>query len=78
MSGLLPEDDPAVVQAELATAQESIMLVGHLPYMKRLAALLVTGDPERAVIDFSPATMVCCSQEPTGWKIKWILAPQQT
>ena len=31
----------------------SIMLVGHLPYLNRLAALLISGDPERAVVEFS-------------------------
>ena len=41
-AGLLPEDDPAVVKAELDAADCSIMLVGHLPYLKRLAALLTT------------------------------------
>ena len=52
------------------------MLVGHLPFMNRLGALLVTGDPDRDVIDFTPATIVCCAPEPSGWSVKWILAPQ--
>ena len=78
MSGLLPQDDPAPAAAALATAQESVMLVGHLPFMNRLGALLVTGDPDRDVIDFTPATIVCCAQEPSGWSVKWILAPQQS
>ena len=76
MSGLLPQDDPALAAAWLATAEDSIMLVGHLPFMNRLGALLVTGDPDRDVIAFTPATIVCCAQQPSGWSVKWILAPQ--
>jgi phosphohistidine phosphatase len=76
-AGLLPEDDPAVVKAELGAAECSIMLVGHLPYLKRLAALLISGDPERAVVDFLPATVLCCSKAHGRWKINWILgAPE--
>ena len=76
-AGLLPEDDPAVVKAELDAAECSIMLVGHLPYLKRLAALLISGDPERSVVDFLPATVLCCSKADGRWKINWILgAPE--
>ncbi|HZA56362.1 MAG TPA: phosphohistidine phosphatase SixA, partial [Candidatus Udaeobacter sp.] len=59
MTGLLPEDDPMIAKAELETAQQSIMMVGHLPHMKRLAALLATGNPDREVVaNFAPATMI--------------------
>ena len=76
-AGLLPEDDPAIVKAELDAAECSIMLVGHLPYLKRLAALLISGDPERAAVDFLPATVLCCSKAGGRWKINWIVgAPE--
>jgi phosphohistidine phosphatase len=73
-AGLLPDDDPAIAKAELEEANAPIMLVGHLPYMNRLAGLLVTGDSERTVVEFSPATMVCCVKEAGPWKISWKLA----
>lgn len=75
IAGLLPDDDPVIGKAELETATEPIMLVGHLPYMGRLAALLVRGDMESPVIDFPPAGMVCCSRLAAQWKIEWHLAP---
>jgi phosphohistidine phosphatase len=76
MTGLLPEDDPMIAKAELETAQESILLVGHLPHIKRLAALLVTGNPDREVVaNFAPATMICFSHDQFQWRIDWILAP---
>lgn len=75
ISGLLPEDDPIAGKAEMEAATEPIMLVGHLPYMRRLAALLVYGDRDAAGIDFQPAAMVCCAKSGTQWKIDWYLAP---
>jgi phosphohistidine phosphatase len=73
-AGLLPEDDPAIVGAELDGLDHSIALVGHLPYMRRLAGLLIYGDPERAAADFLPATVLCCARFGARWKINWISA----
>jgi phosphohistidine phosphatase len=75
LSGLLPEDDPALVKAELEAATDSILLVGHLPFMSRLAGLLVNGDPERPAAEFFPATLVCFIRSPSRWKIGWWLVP---
>jgi phosphohistidine phosphatase len=75
--GLLPEDDPAILKAELDMAESPVVLVGHLPYMNRLAGLLVAADPNRIVAAFSPATMVCCSGSGGQWKIAWKLTPTQ-
>jgi phosphohistidine phosphatase len=75
LSGLLPEDDPAIVKAELDAAVGSLLLVGHLPFMSRLAGLLINGDPERPAVEFFPATMVCCARSATHWKISWVFAP---
>ena len=73
VSGLMPEDDPAIAAAELETAQDSIVLVGHLPHLNRLAALLINGDPDRGVVDFPPASMVCCSRTDSQWTLAWKL-----
>jgi phosphohistidine phosphatase len=75
IAGLLPEDDPMAGKVELEAATDPIMLVGHLPYMSRLAALLVRGDMEAPVIEFQPAAIVCCSKTAARWKIDWHLAP---
>ena len=76
ISGLLPQDDPMIAKAELEAARESFLLVGHLPHMSRLAALLVHGDSDREVVDFPPAALVCCSNDGSQWKIAWMLAPR--
>lgn len=75
VSGLLPEDDPAVIQAELAAAAESTMIVGHLPFLARLSALLLHGDPNRPGVEFAPASMACLARSDPQWKISWQIAP---
>ena len=73
LSGLRPQDDPAIAKAELEAAENPIMLVGHLPHLNRLVALLLSGDAESQVMEFPPATMVCCSNDTSKWKISWTL-----
>ena len=75
LSGLLPEDDPAVVKAEIEGAGDAILLVGHLPFLSRLAGLLVHSDPERPGVAFLPATMACFLRSATDWEMSWVIAP---
>jgi len=36
--------------------------------------LMVTGDSERSVIEFAPATLVCLTRHANGWKFDWSLS----
>jgi phosphohistidine phosphatase len=76
-NGLLPEDDPEFVKAEIAAVAEPTLWVGHLPFMERLTALLVTGDATRKIVDFSPATMLCCTHHGAGWAVDWQIGPTE-
>ncbi len=73
-AGLLPEDDPEIGKAELDAADQPIMLVGHLPHMNRLAALLVKSAAP-STVEFTPATMLCCSKVGALWQVEWRMAP---
>lgn len=72
--GLCPDDDPFIVKARLDIAAQPVMLVSHLPYLGRLAGLLTTGDAERAVIEFAPATLACMTRQSAGWKLNWSIS----
>lgn len=74
--GLAPEEDPLLAKARLEAAEESLMLVGHLPHLGRLASLLVTGDSERAVVAFPSAALVCLGFSQGVWQVKWTVTPQ--
>lgn len=73
ITGLMPEDDPDIAAGELETAQQPMMLVGHLPHMNRLIALLINRNLSREVVDLSPASMVCCARGASQWTLAWML-----
>jgi phosphohistidine phosphatase len=75
VQGLAPEDDPIIAQAELRSARDHVMLVGHLPHLSRLVSLLVAGDPERHKNEIPTGAMICLVGESEKWKIEWSLSP---
>lgn len=75
MSGLRPNDDPYLAAAELAIAASSVMLVGHLPHLSRLASLLVHGDADAEKNDFMPATLASYSRDGSLWSLNWTITP---
>lgn len=78
ITGLCPDDDPLIVKAEIDATSKSLLLVSHLPYLSRLAGLMTTGDAERPVIEFAPATLVCLRRQANGWKLDWFLSAAST
>lgn len=75
-SGLNPMDDVSVF-ADFIDSTEDEMLVGHLPFMERLAAYLITGSFEKPVFKFQNSGIVCLDKDPVtqSWMIKWTLMP---
>lgn len=73
--GLGPMDDPAVWAQRLEIMDMDTMLVGHLPFMSRLASLLLLNDSGRDVLDFKPGT-VACLEKTGGWRVEWMISPQ--
>jgi phosphohistidine phosphatase len=73
--GLAPRDDVRPVAQMLESESRSLMLVGHLPFMARLTALLVTGDAERSVLRFHQGGIVCLEREADRWLVAWALTP---
>ena len=76
ISGLNPLDDVTAV-ADVLDSTEDRMLVGHLPFMERLTAYLITGFIERPVFKFQNSGIVCLDKDPDtlSWVIKWALMP---
>ena len=73
--GLTPLDSVNPVAASLQGQQDSIMLVGHLPHLSRLVGMLVTGNPDKVVVRFRNAGIVCLSQQEENWAIDWVMQP---
>ena len=76
LDGISPLDDVIPVGRKL-DPDENLMLVGHLPFMERLAAFLITGIAEKPVFKFQNGGILCLDKHPDTrtWVIKWALMP---
>ncbi|HVN71932.1 MAG TPA: phosphohistidine phosphatase SixA [Desulfomonilia bacterium] len=76
-TGLNPNDDAAAFSRTLVRRDE-LLVVGHLPFMERLVSYLITGSPDKPVIRFRNAGIVCLEREgePGTWVIRWALTPE--
>ncbi len=74
---LSPNADPEIWKDRLVGERENLMLVGHLPHLNRLVALLVCGDASRTVVNFTTGTLVCLENNHSEcWVVKWAIAPE--
>jgi phosphohistidine phosphatase len=85
-SGLAPDDSVEVAADLIAGWSEDTMVVGHLPFMGRLAAYLVAGSEDADVVAFQPGTVVCLEradgedaedgEDGEGdWTVAWMMRP---
>jgi len=83
-SGLDPLD-PVQAFAHQCASIRSAVVVGHLPFLERLAALLLAGREEPPVLAFQRGGMVCLERRggpdaanPFGtWCLQWTAFPDQ-
>ena len=77
VAGLKPLDDVTTFAATI-DPNENTMLVGHLPFMERMASCLVTGSTDKPVFKFQNSGIVCLHKNPdtNSWVIVWTLMPK--
>lgn len=74
---LAPLDDPKIWEEHLSHMHENIMLVSHLPYLAKLASLLLCGEGSKNIVDFKNAGIVCLKRFDDGhWSVEWIVTPE--
>jgi len=75
-NGLNPLDDVSAF-ADTIDSTENRMFVGHLPFMERITAFLITGSMKTPVFKFQNSGIVCLDKDPDtrSWIIKWTLMP---
>jgi phosphohistidine phosphatase len=75
--GLAPMDDPGAWSTLLDDEKNNVMLVGHLPHLGRLSSLLLCGDREKKLIDFTMGCVVCLKKSDDGiWSVEWMITPE--
>ncbi len=76
-TGLGPKDDVQPLVSELISYRDNLMIVGHLPFVSRLALLLVCGDANQAVVEFKMAGIVRLDRRKDGsWALIWNIPPE--
>lgn len=76
VDGLGPKDDVEALARTLDGEHRSIMLVGHLPHLTRLAAFLITGDADREVVQFRNSGVVCLGRDNRTWTLRWAVTSE--
>ncbi len=70
-------DEPASWIERLSETKEDVMLVGHLPFLAKLAAALLSGDKEQTFVDFKMGGIVCLKRFDDGrWTLEWMIVPE--
>ena len=76
-AGIDPLDPTERVAKEAEGWSEDTMLVGHLPFMARLASRLVAGREEPETIGFRPGSLACFERNAGGrWILVWMIRPE--
>jgi len=74
LEGLKPMDD---VKPWISKLEDGLMIVGHLPFMQKLSALLLCGDAENKCVNFHQGGIVCMIQdEEGGWSVDFMITPE--
>ena len=71
---LNPLDSVENFPEEIKSSNKNLMIIGHLPFLQKLASLLLSGSETNQFISFKNSGIVCLEYTDT-WKIAWMVTP---
>ncbi len=75
--GLNPNDDIRPWVERVSGEAEDLMLVGHLPFLEKLASFLVCGDEGAKEVMFRYSAIVCLERSVSGrWAVDRVIKPE--
>lgn len=74
---LNPLDSVEKFPEEILSLNRNMMIVGHLPFLQKLASLLLSGSETSQFISFKNSGAVCLEYT-DSWKIAWMVIPELT
>jgi phosphohistidine phosphatase len=75
--GLNPNDDVRPWAERLSREVEDLMIVGHLPFLEKLASSLVCGDEGAKAVMFRYSAIVCLEKKESGrWVVDRVIKPE--
>ncbi|MFC1517394.1 phosphohistidine phosphatase SixA [Candidatus Margulisiibacteriota bacterium] len=65
--------DPLVKEIHAVNLDQ--MIVGHLPFLSKLACYLLVGNPECNIINFKQGSCLCLERKDSKWSTSFMLTP---
>ena len=73
-SGIEPYDPVEPITARLAGTEQDVLIAGHVPFLVKLASVLVASDETNEVCSFQQRGVVCLERTETrGWVVCWMV-----
>ena len=72
---LNPDEPVEKFPDEIKNLNKDLMIAGHLPFLQRLASLLLTGSETDSPVSFKNSGLVCLEFQ-QEWKILWYVIPE--
>jgi phosphohistidine phosphatase len=74
---LNPNDNIRPWAERISAEAGDLMIVGHLPFLEKLASFLVCGDEGAKAVLFRYSAIVCLEKKEAGrWAVDWVLKPE--
>jgi phosphohistidine phosphatase len=75
--GLQPEDATDVLAWAAGGWDDDVMAVGHEPFMGRMVAQLLCGNPDAPLAAMKTGAIVCLERTAdSGWALCWMITPK--
>ncbi len=75
--GLAPNDDVGELANEIDALGRDVMIVGHLPFLSKLASVLITGSESANAIAFKNGGVVSIRRgDDNLWQLAWLITPE--
>ena len=74
---LAPNDPVQIVADEISQMTDDLMIVGHLPFLGKLASFLLTRSEAKSVVTFRMGGLVCLQRsDDQTWQVAWMIIPE--
>ncbi len=75
--GLNPNDNVRPWVERVSREAEDLMIVGHLPFLEKLASVLVCGDEGAKAVMFRYSAIICLEKKESGrWVVDRVIKPE--
>ncbi|NIR48800.1 phosphohistidine phosphatase SixA [candidate division KSB1 bacterium] len=76
VSGMGATDDVNAFAESVIPEKQTLMFVGHLPFLDRFASRLVLNDPERSLVQFRNGGIVGIVESEGKWLVNLLVTPE--